>query len=559
MSADTPPTHEPPTSADAGARRTGRTGLGVEDLAGLLFATLFGATSLVVPFGRDQGLYYYVAREWALGGKIPYRDVFDHKTPGIYVMHYLSIRLFGETMWGIRVFDWLTVIGTAFVVAWLRAPRGEKIARGDVGRAALFVTVLFYGVLNFWDSAQSELQYTLFGLLSVAAARKSVAGKKGMPLLAGFAMGLALVMKPPVMWIGTLTLVTFGLRFRAEKAKAREVLSVLALTGVGASVPILAVLAYFAKHHALAAMKDIVVGANGYYVSHEHAKNPVLDCIDSIQGYLSYTSPIVLSVLVGSSLAFALAKRAKDDAQSSAYRSAFAVVLVCFLCVAMQMKFYLLHFTPMVAPMALLGVLLSDDVTQGFQTKGFGARFARAVPWLVVTFAFFMGSWTGRRLVEQQMAAVRYLSGQDDRQTFLHRFSFPETKFDYADSEWVGLWLRDHTKPDETVLVRGFQPEVYVSARRSAPGRFFWSLFLTNPSRAYRREEYLAEDREAFESKKPRYVVARRDKDEIDLDHPKYYEARGYRVVAERGFFVIMERGELSESQEQKPTSPAPR
>lgn len=554
MSAEASPP-EPPSSTVPGPRRAG---LGIEDGVGLLFATLFGVTSLVVPFGRDQGLYYYVAREWALAGKIPYRDVFDHKTPGIYVMHYLSIRLFGETMWGIRVFDWLTVIGTAFVVAWLRAPRGEKIARGDVGRAALFVTILFYGVLNFWDSAQSELQYTLFGLLSVAAARKYVAGKRGMPLLAGFAMGLALVMKPPVMWIGTLTLVTFGLQFRAEKTRAKEVVTVLVLLGVGATLPIALVLGYFAEHHALAAMKDIVVGANGYYVSHEHAKNPLLDGIDSIQGYLSYTSPIVLSVLLGSIVGFVLAKRAKEDAQSRAYRSAFAVAFVCFLCVAMQMKFYLLHFTPMVAPVALLGVLLSDDVSRGFQARGFGLRFSRAVPWLAVTFAFFMASWTGRRLVEQQMAAARYLSGQDDRQTFLHRFSFPETKFDYADSEWVGLWLRDHTTPDESVLVRGFQPEVYVSARRSAPGRFFWSLFLTNPSRAYRREEYLAEDREAFERKKPRYVVARRDKDEVDLDHPKYYEPLGYRIVTERGFFVIMERSDLPE-QPRTPTNPAPR
>jgi hypothetical protein len=554
MSDEASPPDEPSTSNDTSVRRTG---LGLEDVVGLLFATLFGVTSLVVPFGRDQGLYFYVAREWALAGKIPYRDVFDHKTPGIYVMHYLSIRLFGETMWGIRVFDWLTVIGTAFVVAWLRTPRGEKIARGDVGRAALFVTVLFYGVLNFWDSAQSELQYTLFGLLSVAAARKYVAGNKAMPVLAGFAMGLALVMKPPVMWIGTLTLVTFGLQFRAERTRAKEIVTVLALLGAGATLPIASTLGYFAKHHALAAMKDIVVGANGYYVSHEHAKNPFLDGIDSIQGYLSYTSPIVLSLLLGSAFAFAFAKRAGDQTRAKAYKSAFAVAFVCFLCVAMQMKFYLLHFTPMVAPMALLGVLLSDDVSRGFESRGFGPRFARAVPWLVVTFAFFMASWTGRRLVEQQMAAARYLSGQDDRQTFLHRFSFPDTKFDYADSEWVGLWLRDHTTPDETVLVRGFQPEVYVSARRSAPGRFFWSLFLTNPSRAYRREEYLAEDREAFERKKPRYVVARRDKEEVDLDHPKYYEALGYRIVAERGFFVIMERVERAELR--TPTSPAPR
>jgi hypothetical protein len=54
----------------------------LEDAAGLVVAIVLGVASFVYPFGRDQGLYYYVGREWALRGAIPYRDVFDHKTPG---------------------------------------------------------------------------------------------------------------------------------------------------------------------------------------------------------------------------------------------------------------------------------------------------------------------------------------------------------------------------------------------------------------------------------------------------------------------------------------------
>lgn len=79
-----------------------------------------------------------MGREWALRGKIPYRDVFDHKTPGIYVLHALSVKVFGEVMWGIRVIDLLGVVATAFVVAWLAAAPGKPITKGAVGRAALF-------------------------------------------------------------------------------------------------------------------------------------------------------------------------------------------------------------------------------------------------------------------------------------------------------------------------------------------------------------------------------------------------------------------------------------
>ncbi|HEY8090385.1 MAG TPA: hypothetical protein VIF09_21135, partial [Polyangiaceae bacterium] len=45
-----------------------------------------GMVSLFYPFGADQGLFFYTSREWLLRGRVPYRDVFDHKGPFIYVI-----------------------------------------------------------------------------------------------------------------------------------------------------------------------------------------------------------------------------------------------------------------------------------------------------------------------------------------------------------------------------------------------------------------------------------------------------------------------------------------
>src|SRR5215467_14499916 len=77
-------------------------------LAGIAIA--FGAMSLTYPYGHDQGLYGYVAREWMLEGKIPYRDLFDHKPPGIYIIYGFATLLFGTGMWGIRVLDLACVL-----------------------------------------------------------------------------------------------------------------------------------------------------------------------------------------------------------------------------------------------------------------------------------------------------------------------------------------------------------------------------------------------------------------------------------------------------------------
>ena len=55
------------------------------DLAGALAALVLGLPSLAYRYGPDQAMFHYVAREW-LEGRLPYRDVFDVKPPGIFVL-----------------------------------------------------------------------------------------------------------------------------------------------------------------------------------------------------------------------------------------------------------------------------------------------------------------------------------------------------------------------------------------------------------------------------------------------------------------------------------------
>src|SRR5687768_8577667 len=120
------------------------------DIALLVLAALFGAVSLTYPLGRDQGLYFYVGREWALRGAVPYRDLFDHKTPAIYVVHAACILLFGERPWGIRLAD----LGATLGIGWLaggtvvRALRLDR-EQGFRGLGAFAASLLFFGFLDF--------------------------------------------------------------------------------------------------------------------------------------------------------------------------------------------------------------------------------------------------------------------------------------------------------------------------------------------------------------------------------------------------------------------------
>src|SRR4051812_45005204 len=109
---------------------TGSTGVSRADLGGAAGAPPLGWAPLPYPLGRDQGLYYYVAREWVARGAVPYRDVLDHKTPGIYLLHALTIGLFGQHQWSIRVADLACVVALGWLAGSLVAPRGTAPTPG---------------------------------------------------------------------------------------------------------------------------------------------------------------------------------------------------------------------------------------------------------------------------------------------------------------------------------------------------------------------------------------------------------------------------------------------
>ncbi|MGH7297344.1 MAG: hypothetical protein ACRELB_20570, partial [Polyangiaceae bacterium] len=140
---------------------------------------LFGAPSLAWPFGWDTAVHYYVGREWALRGAIPYRDTFDHKPPLIHLVHAICVRLFGEGMWGIRVVELACVVALGLAcasLAWGR--RDGRAPDGLRGLAVLASSVLYYGFFDYWNTAQCELMgTTLCALVLVAAVRVRRAGR----------------------------------------------------------------------------------------------------------------------------------------------------------------------------------------------------------------------------------------------------------------------------------------------------------------------------------------------------------------------------------------------
>jgi uncharacterized membrane protein (UPF0136 family) len=512
----------------------------VPDALLALLALLMGLPSLTFPFGRDQGLYFYVAREWVRHGAIPYRDVLDHKTPGIYVLHAISILLFGERMWGIRVFDIVAV----FLVGWLAAravtERNKVAPAGLVGLSILSSSILFFGYLNWWDTAQSEIWYGMFGLAS-AVAVWHVRNEPRAQVLGGLFAGLAFAMKPPSVWLIAVAALVLLVRVRqqTEKRPLRSALGLLRF-GAGASAPLLVVGAYFGAHYAISAMLDIVVGANGYYVSHEKGVTDLGAVAIRSQEYLGYYQPFSTLGIGATTLGVAYAIRAKNSDRLRRWGFALASCAAACAAVGMQGKFYLLHWGVMVPAATIVFAAIAHEVIAFKSSPLLPGTTPRAAILRGFLFFGFASCGTAARMYYLTSArSLAYARGAMSWEEYVIVFAWPDIGFYYVDSHRVGAWLAAHSSVEDRIAIRGFNPEIYAVANCRHQGRFFWTPFITQPARAYRRAEWLAEDLRDLNENPPRFAVALIGVAE-GPDSPSYFP--GYVERARFGGLAILER-----------------
>jgi hypothetical protein len=206
--------------------------------------------------------------------------------------------------------------------------------------------------------------------------------------------------------------------------------------------------------------------------------------------------------------------------------------------VVLQLKFYNYHWGTAVAASGLFGAALYRDMANvGSRRAGWlaPAGFVSLVGFFYLASGPPMQSW-----LSTVRTTAGYLSGTISREQFTHHFDIPAF-YSAHDTELAGTWLREHAGDGDTLLVRGFEPEIYARSGLHYTGRFFWTSFLTMSTRIYKRGEWLAEDAAAFEENPPRWGVALTYAT-AGLDSPRWFAARGYERRAAFGVVTILER-----------------
>lgn len=177
-----------------------------------------------MPLERDEGEYAY-AGQLILQGVPPYRDAFNMKLPGTYLMYAASMAIFGQTPTGIHL--GLALVNAATI--WLMFLLGKRLldpVSGVVAAVAYALMSLSPDVLGLAGHATHYVILpAIGGILLLLRALETRALK--FHFLAGLLFGLAFVMKQHGLFFGVfggvyLIWTRWGIRWAGGRGTGRK-------------------------------------------------------------------------------------------------------------------------------------------------------------------------------------------------------------------------------------------------------------------------------------------------------------------------------------------------
>ncbi|EYF00886.1 glycosyltransferase family 39 protein [Chondromyces apiculatus] len=470
--------------------------------ASLLLVLTFG-------YGRDQGIYAMVARTTLEGG-MPYRDAFDFKPPGIFLIFMLSRALFGPAQWGVRVLEVAGLIAMgACMVKLAERWWGDR----RIGIVAAALTMLVHAQLDFWHTAQPESfggMLTIVALLlttpppAFAEAPRALAGEGSsrapLPafrlLGAGLLFGFAGLLKPPLAGGGAVLAAALGwpaLQDLAAQRRARTPLGArqiiaslaaalrpAALIALGGAAPIAACLAWFAARGALADLHRVLFVFTPYYTALGWKDKSALGLswYGVMEWLTNYSGPMTLGLAC-------LVALHPERRERSGVALAGGIVAMHLAGVVMQAKFFPYHYGatwPLTGMLAALG-LWKAWAAVARRGRALAAVFLVAL--LGVGFARSATKDVAEGALKRTARRVALMAGGMRDQAGLDALA-SVADVNAEANRAASAFLNERVTPERAVFVWGFEPVIYDLSGRASASRYLYNV----PQRAsWGREE----------------------------------------------------------------------
>ena len=462
---------EPPASTEM---RVWRRVLPLAFVAAFSLAVRAGIAS--IPLERDEGSYAYVAQHW-LAGDLPYRDAFDHKPPGTFLVYAALFALGGTSIEAIHWLGHLSLLGT-LGFAYLIARRLFSHTAGWMASLATLVLVTDRSVLG--QAANTEVFAILplsAGMYFALRAAESARVRSG--LLVGLCGGLALCFKQVTFFVVACEAVwgpsSWWRWRRAAGDRRRRALVLLGASIAGVALVLAPTALYFVWHGAWGSFYDGVFGHNIAYGSRVSLRSYGANLWQRVQDLGPSQWPIWIAAGVG--VAAPRGRRAVSPCLWWWLSSFVAVSVGGYF-----RRHYFILLMPPTALIAAHGLEVLGGLVARRRHEAVAAILAgAAVSWPLVAHRSYYFAPTPD-------AACRQLYGFNP---------FPE-------SVAMARLLRDHSTADDRVFIFGSEPQILFYAGRPSASRyiFLYPLF-AGGSDAEARQREVAEELQ----QRPRFVV----------------------------------------------------
>ena len=452
--------------------------------------------------GMDQAIYAYGAWVWKVFHLPPYIGVWDANYPGIFIIHRAALELFGPTIIGFRVFDFLAQLSCLCMIYYL----AKKISGS--GKCA-FLVCLFYSFYYFgrgrWDAGQRDAFafWVLLGAVFFSAILKNRTWLR--PVLVGLAAGFAFLIRPtyglswPVLGI---FLLGQGLRTRPLKIWLELLIFFLACM-----IPSIIVIIYYSSGGYLNELFRALLIYD--FEVYSRVKPPVV--VDSWLARPFFTlntifspQPVIALLALFSVLIFFKGEdQGEGDGIIKLILAMVCAGLFSYLVLGKNLQYHLIPFWGFMIIISGVAVKSIGAVLEK-NFPGAAGRSLAALFYLllvVLMFASIPDKWTWYAVKHSfRDLESGYLSGVDVTDQLLSDNHYLTAKF-----------LKDELRPGDQVEVFGAHPLVPFLIKRKLPSRFVCvqHLFFSPGRRplSAMQKQWIREYTAAVISARPRFFV----------------------------------------------------
>ncbi|MCZ6905069.1 MAG: glycosyltransferase family 39 protein, partial [Acidobacteria bacterium] len=433
--------------------------------------------SLRLPLDRDHGVFLTMGR-CILEGGIPYQDCWDTKPPGVFYLFAVIARLFGSSIWGVRVVDLFWLMALSYLLF--------RFAERALGPRVAALGVAFHSVAYFQLGYRNTANPESFLMLPVLGSFLIVLARRGKTVLkyslAGALMGVAFWFKFNAIIFAPLVLILPYLE-RKSAAQRNSAVSdtpgkrgewiriILAFAGglmlVGAAVPL-----YFLLTGAWQAFYETFFKVVPLYTQMAIERTPsyLWWSLAQLQMRLGLWTELMLAAVL------ALAWKPEERRKVAPVLLAALLGLVS---VAVQFRFWIYSFATSLPFLSVLWAYVAVRIFGQFRSwsADFGIRswrVARVLVWVVpvslvlTPFVSFSADFFDR-----YRSAAIWARGPEAA----HR--------DYSWNALYGHWgemmevidfVKGNSDEGDSVYVWGFEPLIYYRSDRRSPTRFITNM-----------------------------------------------------------------------------------